>query len=222
MTLPRGKVIKASSTAASRAPCSPPGAGTVVASAKIGRLVKAAAADASLRASAIVAAAEDQARAILAGAEARARGIGDLAHEEGRRAGLADLAAAWVKLRTEQEARDERDLDRTTELARFMAERLIGESLAVAPAQIQSIARQALASARQSRRIAVRAHPDDAAALRRDLASLGLEGSAIEIHADPGRTRGSLLFDTDLGTLDANLTLQLDRLARSLRDSFRT
>ena len=52
--------------------------------------------------------------------------------------------------------------------------------------------------------------------------ALGLEGAAIEIHADVGRTRGSLLLDTDLGTLDANLPLQLDRLARSLRDSFRS
>jgi flagellar biosynthesis/type III secretory pathway protein FliH len=215
MTLPRGKVLKG--PAASATPALGPSQ-----SSRAGRLVKAAAADASMRASAIESSAEEKARAILAGAEARARVIGDEAREEGRRAGLAELAAAWVKLRTEQESRDERDLDRTTELARFMAERLIGESLAVAPAQIQSIARQALASARQSRRIAVRAHPDDAAALRRDLASLGLEGAAIEIHADAGRTRGSLLLDTDLGTLDANLPLQLDRLARSLRDSFRS
>jgi len=220
MTLPRGKIIKASSSGATRS-SAPPGAPSPGA-AKVGRLLKAAAADASVQATGIVARAEDKARAILAAAEARARAIGDEARDEGRRAGLAELAAGWVKLRTEQESRDERDLDRTTELARFMAERLIGESLAVAPAQIQSIARQALVTARRSRRIAVRAHPDDADALRRDLASLGLEGAAIEIHADVGRTRGSLLFDTDLGTLDANLTLQLDRLARSLRDSFRS
>jgi flagellar biosynthesis/type III secretory pathway protein FliH len=224
MTLPRGKVLKAKSALGPRGAVTsePPTGGTPLGSGKVGRLLKAAAADASVQATAIVAAAEEKARAILAGAEARARVIGDEAREEGRTAGLAELAAAWVKLRAEQESRDERELDRTTELARFMAERLIGASLALEPAQIQSIARQALATARQSRRIAVRAHPDDAAALRRDLASLGLEQAAIEIHADPSRTRGSLLFDTDLGTLDANLTLQLDRLARSLRDSFRS
>jgi flagellar biosynthesis/type III secretory pathway protein FliH len=80
------------------------------------------------------------------------------------------------------------------------------------------MARQTLAAASQARRIEVRAHPDDAEALSSHLASLGLEEAAIEIHADPSRTRGSLLFDTDLGILDADITIQLDRLTRSLRD----
>jgi flagellar biosynthesis/type III secretory pathway protein FliH len=185
-------------------------------------VLKAAAAEASLEASARLAAAREEAGAILASAEHRALAIAEQARDEGRKAGAAELVAAWVRLRAEQEAHDERDLDRTVELARVLAEHLIGASLALDPAKIQSIARQALASARQSRRIALRAHPEDAEALRGDLASLGLEGTAIEIHADPSRSRGSLLLDTDLGTLDANLSLQLDRLARSLRDGFRS
>ena len=103
-----------------------------------------------------------------------------------------------------------------------MAERLIGESLALDPAKIVAIANQALGSARQARRIALKAHPDDAEALRREIARLGLEGAAIEIHVEPARSRGSLLLETDLGILDADLSIQLDRLARSLRDSLRS
>jgi flagellar biosynthesis/type III secretory pathway protein FliH len=175
-----------------------------------------------MQAAAKIAAAEERARAVEAEAERAARAICEQAREEGRQQGVAELAAAWVKLFTEQNARDERDLDRMTELARALAERLLGESLALDPSKVTSLARQALAFARQSRRVSLRAHPTDAEVLTRDLASLGLEKATIEIHADPTRPRGSLLFDTDLGTLDANLTIQLDRLARSLRDSFRS
>jgi flagellar biosynthesis/type III secretory pathway protein FliH len=58
--------------------------------------------------------------------------------------------------------------------------------------------------------------------LQAHVASLGLEHSALEIHADESRTRGSLLLETDLGIIDADLTIQLDRLARSLRDGLRS
>jgi flagellar assembly protein FliH/type III secretion protein L len=140
---------------------------------------------------------------------------------EGREEGAAELAAAWIKLRTEEQARDERDLDRTVELARAMAERLLGEALLLDPGRIVAMCRQTLASARQARHVVVRAHPTDAETLRAHLPSLGLEQAAIEIHADESRTRGSLLLETDLGILDADLTIQLDRLARSLRDGLR-
>jgi flagellar biosynthesis/type III secretory pathway protein FliH len=216
MTLPKGRVIKTPA---------PAGVLTVAGPApapRTGKLLKQASAAASLEASAKLAAAENEARAILAAAEAKARAMREEAREQGRSEGAASLAAAWVKQRTEEAARDERDLDRTTELARAMAERLVGEALELDPAKVRSIARQVLATARKARRVVLSAHPADADALRADLAALGLEGAAIEIHADQARDRGSLLVETDLGTLDANLTLQLDRLARSLRDSFRS
>jgi flagellar biosynthesis/type III secretory pathway protein FliH len=216
MTLPRGRVVRAPANAGALSIPGPPPAP------RAGKLLKAAAAAASLEASTKIAAAEERSRAVLAAAEVQARALCDEAREEGRKEGAASLAAAWVKLRTEEAARDERDLDRTTELARVMAERLVGEALELDPAKVRSLARQALASARHSRRVVFSAHPADADALRADLGALGLEGAAIEIHVDTTRARGSLLIETDLGTLDANLTLQLDRLARSIRDSFRS
>jgi flagellar biosynthesis/type III secretory pathway protein FliH len=204
MTLPRGRVLKASTNFV----------GDVVelwgAETRAGRLVKR-----------VVVEAEQRARAIVAEAENQARERREQAREDGQRAAEASLAAAWVKLRTEEARRDERDLDRAIDLARAMAERLVGESLALAPHQVVSMARQTLAFARQARRVVLRAHPADAESLKREIVSLGLEDAAIQIHADPDRSRGSLLVDTDLGTLDANLTVQLDRLARSLRDSLR-
>jgi flagellar biosynthesis/type III secretory pathway protein FliH len=217
MTLPKGKIIKAPAPAGALSLSGPPRRPS-----RAGKLLKEVSAAASLEASAKIAAAEEKSRALLVAAETRARAIEEAAREKGRSEGAASLVAAWVKLRTEEQARDERDLDRTTELARVMAERLVGEALELDPAKVSSIARQVLATARKARRVVLSAHPADADALRADLDALGLEQAAIEIHADEARSRGSLLVETDLGTLDAHLTIQLDRLTRSLRDSFRS
>jgi len=186
-----------------------------------GRVVQRSVAAAAREASDRLARAEQSARAVLEDAERSARALHEKARAEGRQEGAAELAAAWIKLRTEESARDERDLARTVELARAMAERLVGESIVLEPATIVAMCRQTLASAQQARHVVVRAHPADADVLRAHLASLALEQAALEIHADETRARGSLLFETDLGILDADLTIQLDRLTRSLRDSLR-
>jgi flagellar biosynthesis/type III secretory pathway protein FliH len=217
VTLAKGRIVK---EGAGR------GAKTVtlagVGSPPRGRLVPRAVAEAAHEAERRLARAEQAARAMLDEAERKARSIRDEARAEGRQEGAAELAAAWIKLRTEEAARDEKDLDRAVVLARAIAERLVGETLRLDPAAIAAMARQTLASARQARHIVLRAHPEDAATLRAHSTSLGLEQVAIEIHADETRTRGSLLAETDLGILDADLTIQLDRLARSLRDSLRS
>jgi type III secretion protein L len=195
---------------------------TVPIAARGARLLKAAEALAAAQAAQRVAAAEAKAQAIVAEAEQAARAVRESARDVGRREGAADLAAAWIKLRTEEQQKEEREIDRTLAMATAMAERLLGETLVLDPAKVVGIARQVLDAARQARRVALKAHPEDAAVLRAEIARIGLEGTAIEIHVEPARARGSLLLETDLGTLDADLTLQLDRLARSLRDSLRT
>ena len=216
MTLAKGRVVRSSASLDAK-----PVALSGAAAHPYGRVVQRAAADAAEEAADRLARAEQAARAILDQAEQTARSLRDQASREGRQEGAAELAAAWIKLRTEENARDERDLDRTVELARAMAERIVGETIALEPAKIAVMARQTLAAAKQARQIALSAHPEDAAALRAHLGSLGLEQAALEIHADETRTRGSLLLETDLGIIDADLTIQLDRLARSLRDGLR-
>jgi flagellar biosynthesis/type III secretory pathway protein FliH len=216
VTLARGRVMRGGA-AASATPVVLAGGG---ADAR-GRVVQRAIAEAAREADNRMARAEAAARVIVEDAERAANVIREQARAEGREQGAAELAAAWIKLRAEENARGERDIDRTVELARAIAERLVGETLAVDPVKIVSMARQTLASARQARHVVVRAHPADAEELRAHLPSLGLEQSAIGIHADETRARGSLLLETDLGILDADLTIQLDRLARSLRDGLR-
>jgi flagellar assembly protein FliH len=216
VTLAKGRVLRGPATLGARPVLLAGGAAPAP-----GRLVQRATVEAAREASDRLARAEQSARAMLEDAERSAGALREQARAEGRQEGAAELAAAWIKLRTEESARDERDLQRTVELARAMAERLVGQSIALDPTTIVAMCRQTLASARQARHVVVRAHPADAEVLRAHLSSLGLEQAAIEIHADESRARGSLLFETDLGILDADLTIQLDRLTRSLRDGLR-
>jgi flagellar assembly protein FliH len=219
MPLARGRIVRAGEAAAlgaKRAACGP----GAMASLARGRVIKKEAADARAEAQRIVADAERQARDLVAQAERAAHDIKAIAERAGREEGAHQFAAAYLRLRSEQAMQGERDLSRSIDLARAMAERLIGQSLALDPSLVVAIARQALANVRRVRSVTVFAHPDDVGVLQKDVERLGLEGAAIEIHADPARSRGNLLLRTDLGTLDADLCLQLDRLAASLRDSF--
>jgi flagellar biosynthesis/type III secretory pathway protein FliH len=217
MAVARGRIVSADQSAARDAKRAIAVAAPSIA---LGRVIKKDAADARVEARRIVEQAEREARDLVEKANRAARDIKAEAERAGREDGAHRFAAAYLKLRQEQATRDERDLSRSIDLARAMAERLIGESLEIDPRRVTAIARQTLAHVRRVRKVSVFAHPDDADVLRQDIERLGLEGAAIEIHAEPARSRGSLLFRTDLGTLDADLSLQLDRLAAAMRDSF--
>jgi len=77
--------------------------------------------------------------------------------------------------------------------------------------------------ARGATRAAIEASPLDADALRNHLVNLGLgqglASGALEVKIDPQLSRGSLRVHTNLGTLDVQLTPQLERLAEALRDA---
>jgi flagellar biosynthesis/type III secretory pathway protein FliH len=215
--LPRGRILKAT-PGEERATS----AGTSGAGARAGRRIAKSVVDANRLAAARLEAADEKARAVVAEAEDAARIVGARALEEARQAAAAELVGAWARLRAEEAKSNEKNVERLVELARAMAERVLSESLRLHPETVLAIAHQVLASARHAKRIALRAHPEDADVIRRAIASLPLEHDVFEIHADEARPRGGLLLDTDLGFLDANLTVQLDRLARALRDSLRS
>lgn len=166
-----------------------------------------------------------RADAILADARASAAKAAQEAAREAAEAEQAKLAALHIALRTEGEARAERDLDRAIALARVLAERLIGEAIATAPETVAALARQALSEARGARRVRIEAHPLDAEALRRHLGivtqALSQGSAAVDVVENAELHRGSLCVHTDLGTLDAKLTPRLERLAAALRDALK-
>ena len=175
--------------------------------------------DANLLAKATVERARAEARAIVAAAKDEAAGIAAAAAEEAKAAATAKLAGGLLALRALEERRAERDLDRAVELARVLAERLLGEALAADPTRVVALARQALLEARGAKSIVIEAGPLDAETLRHHAVSVGVPEGTLTISIDPNLPRGSLRVHTNLGSLDAKLRTQLERLAGALRDA---
>jgi flagellar biosynthesis/type III secretory pathway protein FliH len=183
------------------------------------RVVPRAIVDASAEAERLLAKARLEASSIVAAAERKAADLKLLAEAEARAEASAKLAAHALSLATHEAKADERALDRTVALARLLAERLLGASLAVSPEQVAQLARQALSEARGARRLSILAHPEDAKLLNQSLPSLGVVVETLRVVADAARARGSLRIETDIGVLDADLAPQLDRLALRLRET---
>ncbi len=184
-----------------------------------GRVVPKALVDASAEATRMLGKARAEAQTLIAAAERKAADLKLLAEAEARAEASAKLAAHALSLATYEAKADERALERTVSLARLLAERLLGASLAIAPEQVVALARQALAEARGARRLSIVAHPEDAQLLSGSLASLGVAVDTVRVVADHARQRGSLRIETDIGVLDADLAPQLDRLALRLRET---
>ena len=171
------------------------------------------------RAARLIDEAQTTAARIVTDAERAAAELRLRAEAEGRADAAAKIAARALALREHEARADERELNRSVDLARLLAERLLGESLRVAPEQVVALARQALAEARGARRITVVAHPEDAKLLENSLPALGLDASTARVRADSARARGNLRIETEIGVLDAELSPQLERLALKLRES---
>ncbi len=175
--------------------------------------------DAHASAARIVAEARTTADAIVAHATESARALAEQVTRDAREAELARLAAEVIAVRAGAERRAERELDRMIELAVLLAERLVGEAIAVEPARVGALAKGALRETRGARQLRIEACPGDVATLTELLSALG-EGVAT-IEANPELSRGSLVVHTELGRVDARLTPQLSRLAEALREVLR-
>ena len=176
--------------------------------------------DAKENAARTIAEAKRAADAIVAEARSKAQSVAQNAAREAAEAEQAKVAALYAALRVREERSAETQLDRSVELARVLAERLLGESLHVDAQTVAKLARQALAEAQGARTVRIEAHPDDVATLKQHITMLNI-AQVASITADATLERGSLRLHTDLGTIDAQLEPQLERLAAALRDALR-
>ncbi len=183
-----------------------------------GRVAEREVVEAAERARTIVAHAEAKAEELLARARREAADLRLRVEVEARAEAVARLATHALALSLKEDQALERNLDRVVDVARVLAERLLGEALTLEPKRIVAMARRALDEARGARRVTIIAHPEDAALIEQALLSAHA-GGAARVLADPERTRGSLRLDTDIGVLDADLAPQLDRLLPKLRES---
>jgi flagellar biosynthesis/type III secretory pathway protein FliH len=182
------------------------------------RVVAAKVLEAEARAQGILTRAQLEASELVAAARREAAGMRLQSVAEGRAEGVAAVAAQALTLAAREADFDQRHLDRAVDLARLLAERLLGEALAIDPGRITALARAALSEARGARRVVIAAHPDDVAELDRRLPELGFDVTAISMRPEPSRVRGSLRIETEIGVLEADLAPQLERLAAKLRE----
>jgi flagellar biosynthesis/type III secretory pathway protein FliH len=172
--------------------------------------------DAHVEAERIVADARAWAAEIVEEARAKVAEAAAGAAREAREREIARVTAEVLVVRAGDERHRERAIDRTIELAVLLAERLVGEALAVEPERLSALAAQALRETRGARQIRVEAAAEDVAALQALLRELGEGVVSVEPSSELGR--GSLLVHTELGRVDARLAPQLARLADALRE----
>jgi len=180
------------------------------------RVVPAALLDAERRALQIVEQAERRAQTIIDGAHAEVGKLREELRTEVHSELVLEFSRRELGLQRLEAQRDERALDRSVELARLLAERLLGHALSLDPTLVVALARQALSEIRNARRIKLHANPNDVPALRDAIAAHTLEHE-LELAADPSLLPGNLVFESELGQLKATLSEQLARLGEKLR-----
>ncbi len=154
----------------------------------------------------------------LAQAEAEARRRG---YEEGKRQALQEVEAAGRALVACLEALEEErtrlvaSLERqAAELAVLVAEKIVGEALALDPGRVVSVVGAALRRVAADDRVVVAVHPADLETVRAaepELARQLATHSRLEVVPDRRVDRGGCVVSTAVGEIDARVREQLTR-----------
>lgn len=165
-----------------------------------------------------------EAARILADAQSEADRLRTQAVAEGRERGLAAVTELLVSARV-RAARSQKDLESSLRtLAVRIAEKIIDRQLSLQPEVIVDIVAAALRQAGSPTEIVVRIHPDDLQALERGrprLIERAGRSQILTLRADGSIGRGGCALETELGTVDARLPVQLAAIERALRDTQR-
>ncbi len=134
-----------------------------------------------------------------------------------RQEALERVAHAVEVLKLQAERLAEQARGDALEIGFMVARRILEAELSTGPEPLFALVRGALRSAGDSRKVVVRVHPSDVAALAGPAAAgeLGVSAAAIEIAGDPGLERGDVVVDTDFGKVDGRLATRLGELHRA-------
>lgn len=151
-------------------------------------------------------------------AEARAAGLA-LGLEQGRLAARDELAAALTETSTTAAQRHEQLREQVAALALQVARKLMGHF--ALPEQLVALADTAARDAMPAQTLTLVMHPDQIDAVRARLdAQAAAEESPLaalqfELRADAGCAPDACRLETELGSVDASLDAQLQRLAKA-------
>ena len=131
---------------------------------------------------------------------------------------IQKLAAAiheTAELRGRLREQAESDLVR---LAIAIARKILGREITADPEAIAGVVKASLERIRGQELLRVRLHPECKAKVAECLSRIG--ASHAEVLGDPACERGTVIFETTRGNLDASIDTQLREIERGLADRF--
>ncbi|MCS7315022.1 MAG: FliH/SctL family protein [Bryobacterales bacterium] len=131
--------------------------------------------------------------------------------------GLGQTLKEWQQARRRLRREAERDL---VQLAIAIARRILHRELQVDPEALLGLVKAALERLEGREVDRIRVHPADAGLVSSYLEQAGLR--QVRLIADPQLARGSLLLETEQGTLDASVETQLEEIRYGLLDRLQT
>lgn len=173
-------------------------------------------ADTQAKAAQIIADAEAKASEITQQAQTEADAMKASAHDDGFKAGSDQAAAQYTQMISEHsqrmEAKENEVANQIRQLSLAIAKKIIGKELEFNPEAIVDMAKKHLQSIRQRREVYFRVSPSDLEHLREAKAALVDQlgrAKEIEIRSDDTLTPGSMIIETESGTIDARIETQM-------------
>jgi flagellar assembly protein FliH len=135
-----------------------------------------------------------------------------------QREALERVAAALETLRAQADRLAQQARADAIEIGFQVARKILETEIRQSPEALFALVRSAIRRAGQSRRVAVRLSPDDAALVQSQAGQSALSdltAARIEVVPDPSLQRGDCTVDTDFGQVDGRLGTRLAELHRA-------
>jgi flagellar assembly protein FliH len=133
---------------------------------------------------------------------------------------IAKLASSIKDLATVRKRHLMEAEEDAVRLALAVAHRILHRELSVDPESLLGVVKAVFERVDGRDVHRVRLHPDDVPILQRHLAAVGMP-PRVELVPDTGLERGSVIVDTNRGSLDASVSSQLKEIERGLVDLVR-
>jgi type III secretion protein L len=175
--------------------------------------------DAKQQANQIIAQAQAQAQEILAKAQEERQQMMNQGREEGRQEGLKSLSELLVRAKMAANEMVRQSQPQALELALKIAEKILGRDLERDPQLLVDICANAMETVRSAKQVVFRVNPKAGQVLRERKAELMQAiGRSVDvaIKDDPDVEQLGCVIQTEFGTIDAQLTTQLQMLQNLL------
>lgn len=157
----------------------------------------------------------------LEDARREAENIREEARKQGHVQGYQECMSLLTIAHQEYDALLARSGDDLARLAMEMTRNILGRRLETTPEILVELAGKALQLARGRKRIVLRVHPDDFGLVEAHKnALMQIAEAPMTLLEDAAVPRGACIIDTEQGSIETDLDIQLEALAQALNLSF--